>query len=85
MRNPKLFDDGIDPNDINQGALGNCWFLASIASVAENPSLIKRLFITKEYNEQGLYQLRICKNGEWLKVTVDDYIPCYYSGGPMFD
>lgn len=84
MRDPKLFDDGIDPNDINQGALGNCWFLASIASVAENPALIKRLFITQEYNEQGLYQLKICKNGEWLKVTVDDYIPCYYSGGPMF-
>lgn len=84
MKNPQLFCDGIDPNDINQGALGNCWFLASIASVAENPALIKRLFITKEYNEQGLYQLRICKNGEWVKVTVDDYIPCYYSGGPMF-
>ena len=84
MRNPKLFDDGIDPNDINQGALGNCWFLASIASVAENPALIKRIFITQEYNEQGIYQLRICKNGEWVKVTVDDYIPCYLHGGPMF-
>jgi calpain-15 len=84
MRKPQLFVGGIDPNDINQGALGNCWFLASIASVAENPALIRRLFITKEYNEKGLYQLRICKNGEWVKVTVDDYIPCYYSGGPMF-
>lgn len=84
MKNPQLFVGGIDPNDINQGALGNCWFLASIASVAENPALIKRLFITKEYNEKGIYQLKICKNGEWVKVTVDDYIPCYYSGGPMF-
>jgi calpain-15 len=84
MNDPQLFCDGIDPNDINQGALGNCWFLASIASVAENPALIKRLFITQEYNEQGIYQLRICKNGEWVKVTVDDYIPCYNWGGPMF-
>ena len=84
MEDPKLFNDNIDPNDINQGALGNCWFLASIASVAENPALIRRLFITQEYNEKGLYQLKICKNGEWVKVTVDDYIPCYYGGGPMF-
>ena len=84
MNNPQIFCDGIDPNDINQGSLGNCWFLAAIASVAENPALIKRLFITQEYNEQGLYQLRICKNGEWVKVTVDDYIPCFNNGGPMF-
>ena len=84
MHSPQLYVGGIDPNDINQGALGNCWFLASIASVSENPALIKRIFITKEYNKKGLYQLRICKNGEWVKVTVDDYIPCYYGGGPMF-
>lgn len=84
MQNPQLFCDGIDPNDINQGALGNCWFLAAIASVAENPALIRRLFATKEYNTHGLYQLWICKNGEWVKVTVDDYIPCYPNGGPMF-
>jgi len=84
MKNPQLFCDGIDPNDINQGALGNCWFLAAIASVAENPALIKRLFLTQEYNEQGLYKLKICKNGEWITVTVDDYIPCYNNGGPMF-
>ena len=81
---PQLFENDPDPNDIRQGAIGNCWFLASIASLAESPALVKRLFITPEYNEFGIYKLRICKNGEWVVVTVDDYIPCYYSGGPMF-
>jgi hypothetical protein len=81
---PKLYDESIDPNDISQGALGNCWFLAAMASLAENPALVKRLFITDEYNEFGIYQLRICKNGEWVVVTVDDYIPCTLKGGPMF-
>ena len=84
MKNPQLFNKGIDPNDINQGLLGDCWFLASIASLAENPALIQRLFITKKYNIQGLYQLKICKNGEWVKVTIDDYFPWYPNGGPMF-
>ena len=32
----------------------------------------------------GIYKIRLCKNGEWIVVTVDDYIPCYYNGGPMF-
>lgn len=81
---PVVFHNDIDPNDIKQGFLGNCWFLCAVASLAENPSLVKRLFITKEYNEEGIYRLKICKNGEWITVTVDDYIPCYYQAGPMF-
>ena len=74
---PKVFFEGIDPNDIKQGALGNCWFLASIASIAENPALVKRLFITQDYNECGFYKLKICKDDEWIEVVVDDYFPCY--------
>jgi calpain-15 len=84
MKDPQLFCDDINTNDVKQGSIANCWFIAPIASVAENPALIRRLFITKEYNEHGLYRLRICKNGEWVKVTVDDYIPCFENGGPMF-
>lgn len=80
---PVLFDD-IDPNDIHQGALGDWWFLAAVASIAENPALVRRLFLTKTYNPEGVYRLRICKNGEWIDVIVDDYIPCYFNGGPIF-
>ena len=81
---PQLFEGEICPNDIVQGALGDCWFLASIASLAENRALVKRLFISESYNEFGIYKLRICKNGEWVIVTIDDYFPCYLNGGPMF-
>jgi len=81
---PHLFVDNPDPNDINQGALGNCWFLAAMASLAESPAIVKRLFINQEYNEFGVYQLRICKNGEWVVVTIDDYFPCSLNGGPIF-
>lgn len=42
------------------------------------------MFLTQEYNKEGIYRIRICKNGEWVTVTVDDYIPCYYNAGPMF-
>lgn len=79
-----VFIEDIDPNDIKQGALSDCWFLSALASLAERPALVRRLFITKEYNEEGVYKVKICKNGEWMVVTVDDYIPCYYNGGPLF-
>ena len=31
-----------------------------------------------------MYRVKICKNGEWQEVTVDDYFPCYEEGGPVF-
>lgn len=84
MTNPKIFENDIDPNDIKQGYLPDCWFLSALSCLAERPALVKRLFITKEYNPEGIYRLKLCKNGEWHEVTVDDYIPCYFNGGPMF-
>ena len=84
MDEPKLFEDGIEYFDILQGDIENCWFLSAWAALALRPSLVQKLFITQEYNEEGIYRLRLLKNGEWHWVTIDDYIPCYYNGRPMF-
>ena len=66
------------------GILGDEWFLSAVALLAERPALIERLFITKEINSAGLYKVRLCTNGEWMTVTVDDFIPCYPDGEPLF-
>lgn len=84
MENPVVFENDVDPNDIKQGQLGDCWFLSALSSLAERPGMVKRLFITQEYNKEGIYKIKICKNGEWVVVTIDDYIPCRFNGGPMF-
>lgn len=81
---PEVFYKKIEPNDIKQGELGDCWLMCSLSSLAEMPQLVDRLFITKKYNEDGLYRLKLCKNGEWVEVTVDDYFPCHANGGPIF-
>lgn len=60
-----VFENGIDPNDVSQGQLGDCWFLSAVASIAENPRLVEQLFITKEVNDEGVYKIRICKSGQW--------------------
>ena len=58
--------------------------MCALASLAEMPYLVERLFITQKYNEEGLYRLKLCKNGEWMEVTIDDYFPCTLNGGPIF-
>jgi calpain-15 len=79
----ELFDI-IEPNDIKQGMLGDCWLMCALSSLAEREELVRRLFITKEANEQGIYRVRICKDGEWITVTIDDYFPCSPQGLPIF-
>ncbi|KAJ9447957.1 Calpain-B [Diplonema papillatum] len=81
----------IEPADIDQGALGDCWFLAAVASCAEWPEqLIVPIFrdATKlrrdaaSYNEQhraevaaGAFRVRLAKHGWWKWHIVDTYLP----------
>jgi len=49
--------------------------MSGFCAIAENPALVRRLFINQEYNPEGIYKIRLFK-GEWIVITVDDYIPC---------
>lgn len=77
MLGPKfaLFHDGIEPDDIKQGSLGDCYFLSALSCIAREPILIERLFSTKIMNPVGIYELNLCIGGEFRKVIIDDYFP----------
>ena len=72
-----LFSDGIDPGDIKQGCLGNWYFLSAISAMAEFPNQVKKIFLHKEINEDGIYAVNFTLGGENYTVLVDDYIPYY--------
>lgn len=40
---PKFFDEGASADDFAQGSLGNCWFVAACACIAEDKSLLKKV------------------------------------------
>lgn len=71
----ELFDAVIEPSDILQGALPNCYYLSALSSLAEYPDRVRSLFITKAVNTAGIYVMRFCINGEFQEVVVDDLIP----------
>ena len=71
-----VFRGTVDPDDICQGKLGDCWFLSALSCLAQRPDLVRRLVLTQTYNPNGCYLVRLVKNGLWKNVIVDDYFPC---------
>lgn len=84
--NPVLFSNGISPGDVQQGALGDCWFLGSLCCLATNPQLLERLFVNTEHIlDYGFVTCQFFKNGNWQQVIIDTRIP-YNSayGSPIY-
>lgn len=85
-----VWSQDIHSDDIQQGRLGNCYYLAALAScaVGEQDVLIRDL-IVEEGMPVGVFGVKFFIHGRWVTIPVDDYFPCTrdYPGGqwkPIF-
>ena len=65
-----LFEGTIEMADINQGSLGDCYFLASAAALTEYPKLIYKMFKTKEINKEGYFEIIFFIDGKGEDIVI---------------
>ena len=79
-----LFGNGITPEDIIQGAIGDCWFMSAASALAEEPGRLEKVFLNEEngLNPAGIYAVNFYTLGIPHTVVVDDYLPLMPSREP---
>jgi calpain-15 len=66
----------VKQGDVCQGQIGDWYFMAVISALAAmHPEIISDMFLTKNFNEAGIYSMMVYVNGHRQKIVVDDYIP----------
>jgi hypothetical protein len=75
MDSPVLVADGVEPGDVCQGGLGDCWWLGGLSVLCTRRDLMDRIMSTDKYKDKGVYAFKFYKFGRWVEVVVDDTIP----------
>jgi hypothetical protein len=81
---PVIFQEDLKSSQIQQGALGDKYFITAMTLLSCDVKYLKRLIVSSKYADKGLYTLKFYKTGKWRYVHIDDYIPCRQSGKVHF-
>ncbi len=73
-----------DCSMIEQGALGNSYFINSLRLLSCFPKHITSLLVSDKLAAKGIYTFRFYKAGQWRYVHIDDRIPSRQSGKVNF-
>ncbi|TFK48416.1 cysteine proteinase, partial [Heliocybe sulcata] len=74
---PVLFKEGATADDLVQGQLQDCWFLAALATVctaSKDSNWIERKICVKHDVQVGVYGFIFYRDRGWVHVVVDDLL-----------
>ncbi|CAK7234430.1 hypothetical protein SEUCBS140593_008939 [Sporothrix eucalyptigena] len=62
---------GFAASDVQQGKLGDCWWIAAVATIAHRTDLMQRICVARD-EACGVYGFVFQRDGAWFSVVVDD-------------
>lgn len=77
---PLFIKDGLSRFDLDQGHLGNCWFIAAAATLACKRSLFTKCVPEDQNfhdNYKGIFRFKFWQYGNWVEIVVDDQLPTH--------
>jgi hypothetical protein len=87
-KDPQFITGSITVNDLDQGALGDCWLISSLAAVATVPEYLEKVVPSDQSFDKdkyaGIFHFRFWRFGYWIDVVVDDYIPVIENSGKFY-
>ncbi|XP_031627409.1 calpain-A [Contarinia nasturtii] len=78
---PQFFVEGYSRFDVQQGELGDCWFLAATSNLTADPKMFFQVIPDDqnfEENYAGIFHFRFWQYGKWIDVVIDDRLPTYH-------
>ncbi|CAF3728593.1 unnamed protein product [Adineta steineri] len=77
--NPEFIVKEANRFDLDQGQLGNCWFISAVSMITQNATIFERVCpLDQTYDKKyyaGIFHFRFWQFGQWVDVVVDDYLP----------
>ncbi|XP_025082824.1 calpain clp-1-like isoform X1 [Pomacea canaliculata] len=79
FKNPRFVVEGAQRHDLDQGSLGNCWFVAGAATLATSDKALFERVVPPDQDFDasyaGAFRFNFWWYGTWTEVIVDDYLP----------
>ncbi|CAL1530831.1 unnamed protein product [Lymnaea stagnalis] len=77
---PEFVVEGAKQHDLDQGLLGNCWFIAGAAVLATTHTVEFEKVVPSDQSFDpntytGMFRFNFWWYGKWTEVVVDDYLP----------